>query len=218
MIPKRLAWAIWGAVAGVVVAVASHVLAAKRRHRPISEGVRWWSIAWLLGLTIGGAWVGHWWAGERTDVYRARGIHYYTLNRYDLALADLTRAIELDPNAAPTYCYRGLIYGSLKESEKALADYARAIELDPNNDFAYAIRGAEYAKTEQYDQALADYGRAIELQPQAAPIYHWRATVYVEMGEVQLAQADLRRALELDPDDELARERLAEIAEEGASR
>lgn len=57
------------------------------------------------------------------------------LSRGDLdgAIADNTRAIELDPKYARAYVLRGNAYGTKGDKPKAIVDYTRAIELDPNS-------------------------------------------------------------------------------------
>jgi tetratricopeptide (TPR) repeat protein len=49
--------------------------------------------------------------------------------QYDKAIADYTKAIELDSNYADAYCNRGSVYNTLQQYEKAVADYTKAIEL-----------------------------------------------------------------------------------------
>jgi len=61
----------------------------------------------------------------------SRGQAYLTLKRYDQALADLNRAIELDPDDAEAIGSRGQACRLLGREEEALADFARATELDP---------------------------------------------------------------------------------------
>ena len=53
------------------------------------------------------------------------------MGRYDEALADLNRAIELDPDDAGAFGRRGETYIALGNYDEALADLNRAIELDP---------------------------------------------------------------------------------------
>jgi tetratricopeptide (TPR) repeat protein len=54
------------------------------------------------------------------------------MGRYDDALADFDRALELDPGAAWTVASRGLTYQAMGRYDDALADFDRALELDPN--------------------------------------------------------------------------------------
>jgi len=66
------------------------------------------------------------------------------MERHDEALADLNRAIELDPNQTRAIADRGETYRITGRYDEALADFNRAIELD--SDYAWAIgsRGHTY--------------------------------------------------------------------------
>ena len=52
--------------------------------------------------------------------------------RYDEAIKEYTKAIELDPNYAIAYAERGQAYFKLGQYDLAIPDTAKAIELDPN--------------------------------------------------------------------------------------
>ena len=54
------------------------------------------------------------------------------MGRYEEAAADLTRAIELDPDSAWVIGTRGQVYQAMDRYEEAVADLTRAIELDPD--------------------------------------------------------------------------------------
>ena len=55
------------------------------------------------------------------------------MGRYDEALADLNRAIELDPSRDWIIADRGETYRAMGRYDEALADFNRAIELDPSD-------------------------------------------------------------------------------------
>ena len=61
--------------------------------------------------------------------------------RWEEALAELDKAIELDPNLAEAYNNRGRAYSELGQYEQALTEYNKAIRLNPNNAVAYYNRG-----------------------------------------------------------------------------
>ena len=65
------------------------------------------------------------------EYYRLCGNAYRAMGRYEEALADFTRAIELDPADAWAIASRGQTYRLMGRYDEALADFTRAIELDP---------------------------------------------------------------------------------------
>ncbi len=76
------------------------------------------------------------------------------MQRYDKALADLNRAIELDPADALDIASRGETYRRMERYEEALADFSRAIELNPGYTSAIASRGQVYQAMQRYEEAL----------------------------------------------------------------
>ncbi|WP_044034478.1 tetratricopeptide repeat protein, partial [Microcystis aeruginosa] len=75
------------------------------------------------------------------DAYNNRGNLYYNQQKYDLALSDYSKAIELNPNFAEAYNNRGVLYSYQQKYELALADFNKAIEINPNSADAYYNRG-----------------------------------------------------------------------------
>jgi tetratricopeptide (TPR) repeat protein len=59
-----------------------------------------------------------------------RGFEYTHLNKYDKAIEDFDRAIELDPNFARAYRNRANAHAKLKQAPKEIADRHIATALD----------------------------------------------------------------------------------------
>ena len=72
--------------------------------------------------------------------YLWRGFSYYILQKYDMAMSDFNKVIDLEPNSPnqQVYHFRGLINeGVTKNKEAALKDYIKSIELDPKCSDSY---------------------------------------------------------------------------------
>ncbi len=65
---------------------------------------------------------------DRGLAYENRGTAYLNKREYKRAIADLTKALELNPNAV-AYAARGRAYEALGNKEKAKADHDRSFEL-----------------------------------------------------------------------------------------
>ena len=63
------------------------------------------------------------------------------MKQYQKAIADYTKAIEINPNFAGTYKNRGLSKIRLEDLTGAIADFRRAIELVPQYAPAYTNLG-----------------------------------------------------------------------------
>jgi len=136
-----------------------------------------------------------------------RGIEKGKKGDLDGAIADFTRAIELNPKDDAPYYNRAQAKWLKKDRAGAIADYTRAIELGSTNPAAYNNRGNARAENNDRDGAIADYTRAIELNPNYARAYYNRAMAKEAKGDKAGAEADFKTAAKLDP--ELASEESA---------
>ena len=73
--------------------------------------------------------------------YFNRGIVEKANGDFDGAIADYTRAIEIDPTYAAAYSNRGNAKQAKGDLDGAIADCNRAIELDPKDPMARKYRG-----------------------------------------------------------------------------
>jgi tetratricopeptide (TPR) repeat protein len=95
--------------------------------------------------------------------YLNTGYEKFKLSDYKGAIADYTKAIELDPGYTEAYNYRGNAKDKLSDYSGAIADYTKAIELDPNYAKAYINRGLVKIQSGQKENGCLDLSKAREL-------------------------------------------------------
>lgn len=132
--------------------------------------------------------------------YHYRGALYLKRERIDEAIADLDRALALNPRLATAYGDRGIAHRKKGDYERAIADYGDAIRLWPDWHDWYIHRGIVFSTLGRYDEAIADYGTALRLRPRLVKALLARADAYLAKGENENAIADFRRATALDRD------------------
>jgi tetratricopeptide (TPR) repeat protein len=115
------------------------------------------------------------------------------------AIADCTRAIELDPKSEPAVYKRGALKLQKGDYDGAIADLSRAIELSPNTADYYSDRGLAKLRKRDNDGAIVDFTRAIELDAKSAIAYRNRTLAKNINGDADGAIADYNRAIGLDP-------------------
>jgi len=86
------------------------------------------------------------------------------LGKQDLAIANFTRAIELDPNYKEAFNGRGNAYLDKKDYDRAIMEYSRSIQIDPNFFYAYRNRARAYEAKGEKSLAGDDKKKAEELQ------------------------------------------------------
>jgi tetratricopeptide (TPR) repeat protein len=106
--------------------------------------------------------------------YVSRG--YARQDKGDLegAIADFTKAIEVDPRYANAYYNRGIARQAKGDHDGAIVDYTKAIEIDPRDAKAYYNRGIARLAKGDLDRAIgaiADFAKAIEIDPRHAKAY-----------------------------------------------
>ena len=135
---------------------------------------------------------------DYTKTYFRRGCAYHDLGKYELAIQDNNKAIELNPNYFEAYSNRGLAYSYLGQKERAIQDYNKAIQINPNYFEAYNNRGFAYSELGQYEQAIQDFDKALEFK-QHEFIYNGRGAAYANLGQHERAIDDFNKAIELNP-------------------
>ncbi|MBC2596097.1 tetratricopeptide repeat protein [Ruficoccus amylovorans] len=122
------------------------------------------------------------------------------LGGYEGALADLDRAIELDPGYAAAYARRGEIRVNARQDAAARADLDTAISLNPAPAQPYNNRGILNLRAGKTAKAEADFGDALERDPELYEAYVNRGLLYHQQGKSTAALADYGAALALRPD------------------
>jgi tetratricopeptide (TPR) repeat protein len=121
------------------------------------------------------------------------------LKRDDEALADLNKALALNPKFAPALLNRAGFYAEQKKFTSALADADATIQNQPDWAEAYSLRGGIYLAQKSYPAALADLDKAIQLKPYLSDALIKRAAVYLQQKDLAHAQADYDTLIERDP-------------------
>ncbi len=95
---------------------------------------------------------------EPTDAngFHDRGNRHSRNGSYEVAIADYSKAIEIDPSFAEAHYNRGFSFFELRHYEEAIADLTRAIELNPNEARYYGQRSLVYLFADRMDLAQAD--------------------------------------------------------------
>lgn len=131
--------------------------------------------------------------------YNNRGGTYMSEKKYEQALADLNKAIELRPGYAEALNNRGVIFSGKKRNAEALNDLNKAIELQPDYPDALNNRGVILMDLSKYTEALNDFNKAIELRPGYAEAYYNRGLLFMNEKKYEQAVKDYDKALELKP-------------------
>jgi Zn-dependent membrane protease YugP/Flp pilus assembly protein TadD len=102
-----------------------------------------------------------------SDPWYLRGSLRLDQGNYDGAIADFSRALDLEPSDPATLlCHRGLAWIKLERLGEALQDTNDSLRLSPESAVALTNRGVIYRELGNLEQAASDLRRAIALDPE----------------------------------------------------
>ena len=112
-----------------------------------------------------------------------RAFSYDKLGQHEKALADYTRALQMQPNNSTAYHNRGNTLEKMGRLEAAMVDFSRAAELDTNSSASKHARALLLDKMGRHEEALTDFSAAITQEPLNALYYHNRGLCYRNLGD-----------------------------------
>ncbi len=127
----------------------------------------------------------------------------------ELALANGTKATELNSSLPSAFVTLGRIHSALGKNDLALSEFQRALQLDSRNADALAGEARAYDLAGRTADAEATYKRAIALRPDYWDGYNSLGLFYDDHGRYDEAVVQLQKAIELTPDNAQAYSNLA---------
>lgn len=142
--------------------------------------------------------------------YDLRGWLNYRVQQYDRAVADFSKALELDPQAVDALIGRGKAYYRLSRFDEALKDLDAVIAAKADTEgvarryraLIRAERGQGAEAIQELDQMIAEMekpGAGATPNDQYARAFHTRGMIKKKMGDEAGGTADIAKALSLDP-------------------
>lgn len=117
---------------------------------------------------------------------------YSDLGQWDKSLADIDKAIAIDP-LPYRYRTKGEIYLQQKKDTLAMPCFKKALEIAPTDYWSCRDLATCYTSLKMYPEALKECNRLIKLRPGEPNGYALRARVYEKMGKADLAKKDMEQ-------------------------
>lgn len=130
--------------------------------------------------------------------YHSRGLGYHGLKRYDAAIADFDKAIELLPDYAEAYNSRGISRSATGNLAASTSDFDVALRIRPKYPNALNNRAANAFLANDLPAAIADYTTVLALEPTHALAWTNRGLAHAKLGNAERALEDLNVAIEID--------------------
>lgn len=119
----------------------------------------------------------------------------------DEAVAEIDRAIELNPNSARTRGLRSMILAWSGRPEDAIADAKEAIRLDPNGPALYHWNlGIAQYHSDRFGDAEGNLRKSALLNPDFMPVHFYIAANHIHIGKNEEARRAFAEVVRLNPE------------------
>ena len=139
------------------------------------------------------------------------GSYLALLERSTEAVAEMNKALALDPMSPVINVGLGRCYYCARQYDLAIEQYNKTLEIDPSYPSAHLFLGRAYAQAGWYDRALAELGKANWHTFEAKAVSGY---VYAVSGQRGAGDAGPRRAASTGSAPALSSDRLAEQVRE----
>jgi len=120
---------------------------------------------------------------NNTAFYFTYAEYLSALGEEDRALAELDKAIKMDPLSPEITSFYGWIYYLKRDYNKGQEACLRTLSIDPNYLIANWCAGVSYMLSGQYPEAIAQTRKALAIDPTHAPSLRTLAISYIRSGD-----------------------------------
>ncbi len=121
------------------------------------------------------------------------------LQKFDEAIKEYDRAIELDKGSFEAYNNKGIALKSLKRFEEAVKEFDKAIEASPHSFHAYNNKGITLTSLKRFEEAVKEYDNAIRLNPDDPNAYNNKGLALRHLEKYEEAVKEFDKAIKIDP-------------------
>lgn len=136
--------------------------------------------------------------------YKNRGDAYFKIERYNEAVLDYQRALQIDPFDLNGIRSLAVMYTKMEKYPEAIKEYDNIIRLYPNAQ-DYINRGNIHESFNNIPLAVADYTRAIDTDTNNVYFYFVRGNAHDKAGNYQMSINDYTSIIRREPNNVGAR-------------
>jgi tetratricopeptide (TPR) repeat protein len=122
---------------------------------------------------------------------------YHLNQKYELAVIEYLKAIQVDPKHPKVWCNLGVLYFQLDQYAQAEKALLEAVKYNPEYTRAWDNLAAALGAQDKLDEALKACRKAVELRPDYPEAYFKMGVIYFSRNEFPEAIAEFQRAAQL---------------------
>ncbi|MBF0382089.1 MAG: tetratricopeptide repeat protein [Magnetococcales bacterium] len=153
-------------------------------------------------------------APRHLDAINLLGVIAQKINRYDLAVEQFLRAINIDGNIALLYFNLGISLCHLGNNKEGIINLEKAISLNPNYFEAYSSLGNALTIEGELSKAVTTLQKAIAINGEFFAAHSNLGNALKAQGRLLEAKQCYKKAIELAPDYDEAYNNLGAVLEE----
>ncbi len=136
--------------------------------------------------------------------YLDNGIYDFRAGKFNSAIENINKSLEIKNDWAIPYFYRAAVYHSMEEYDEAMLDYTKALSLDPKMTDAYynrarIILSRKDIKNPNIKKAISDLEKALELDPEFQDALYAMAAAYKKLGDYHKTLEYIEKLLQIEP-------------------
>ncbi len=137
--------------------------------------------------------------GSDADALFTRGWTLFLIDnsQTESALADIDRALQLEPDQGIGYYRRGSIFRLQGKFDRAAEDFERALRLEPEDAPTHLTYGLTLLQTRDFAHALVQFDAAARLTPRDPAVWAWRSQAHAALKRFDEGAADANQAIDL---------------------
>lgn len=137
--------------------------------------------------------------------YLDNGIYNFQDGKYEDAIENINKSLELKNDWAIPYFYRGAVYDAMEKYDEAMLDYTKALSIDDKMTDAYynrakIILSRKDIENPNIQNVINDLEKALELDNKFVDALFAMAAAYKKLGDYHKALSYLEKLLEIEPD------------------
>jgi len=149
--------------------------------------------------------------GDSAEARLLLGVTKLNAREYPAALADLKRAVELNPALPDVYAYYGQALEATGDPARALEAYRKAIDANPADFLANREAGVLLKNEQKFDEALVYLDRALQTRPHDLDARYNVSSIHVQQGNLNTALQQLESMTKEAPEFRQAHVTLATV-------
>ena len=139
------------------------------------------------------------------------GFAYFDAGRYDRALEETEKAIQIDPKLAMAYYVRHLALEKMGDISKAIEVAKKSLEIDPKLHMAEFSLGKIYLAKEEPEVSVEYFRRFLKAYPYAPEVHHLIGVAYATQKRFDKAVSEFESEVRVNPSNSLTHLNLGQI-------